>query len=392
MIRIHIQDEASLTKEYLDKFKSLVLERIVFYQSFFSWRSNSMTYSAFLKNNVNGRDRKTLINKLNSRLNLTRQDQIPSRDYSKLLNGCNVDRIAKFLTDASNHINDILIGDIEVLSNLNASIYVGNMKERRLIQKMCTLIFDYESFCNKSSKDWYFSRKLAEKIGLNVCPYCNRNYITSVKNDKGEKIIGPTLDHFLPQHSHPLLRISFYNLIPSCTICNSNLKHKKDFDLDNFLYPYSDEMDGNARFEYVFKDFDIGGRKNSSNYHLFIATEQVCSDRLNRKLFGPVAGKSKIKGSMNVFKILDIYRSGHLDVVSEIDAKLDATTNLYAMSVRNLLGQQMSDSEFYQFYFGNYLNKRDWNRRPLSKLTYDLVSKRLSQYRNYQSSVNFSNL
>lgn len=389
MIRIYIQDENSLKKQYLEKLKSLVLERIVFYQSFFDWRSGLISYSAFLKKPVRGRDRKTLINKLNSRIRLKTQDQIPTKEFSMILNGCKSNRISEFFADLTEHIDDILIGDIEVLSNLNHSIYVGNLKEKKLIRKMCELIFDYESFCNKKSKDWYFSQKLTQEIGLNVCPYCNRNYITSVKDENGEKIIGPTLDHFFPQHSYPLLRISLFNLIPSCTICNSNLKHKKDFDLDNFLYPYSDEMDGNARFDFFFKDFDIGGRKNSSNYHLFLAPEPSCNDLMNRKLFGPSKGKNKKKGSMNVFQIRDIYKASHLDVVSEIDEKLDSTTNLYAMSVRNLLGGHMSDSEFYQFYFGNYLNKRDWNRRPLAKLTYDLVSKRLHQYRTTGSSILF---
>ena len=58
-------------------------------------------------------------------------------------------------------------------------------------------------------------RFLFESLGVRVCPYCNRNYIFLDERNKACEF-----DHFYPQSQYPLLAASFYNLIPSCSVCN----------------------------------------------------------------------------------------------------------------------------------------------------------------------------
>lgn len=55
-------------------------------------------------------------------------------------------------------------------------------------------------------------------------------YTKTVFDEEGEKITRPTFDHWFAKDDHPLLALSFYNLIPSCNICNSSVKGKKEIE------------------------------------------------------------------------------------------------------------------------------------------------------------------
>src|SRR5690606_3626800 len=53
-------------------------------------------------------------------------------------------------------------------------------------------IFDYNDF-TKEKEDWY-AYKLTQQLGINVCPYCNRNYIhTSISKNGRTRA---ELDHY----------------------------------------------------------------------------------------------------------------------------------------------------------------------------------------------------
>ena len=77
-----------------------------------------------------------------------------------------------------------------------------------------------------------------EKLKVNVCPYCNRQYIY-VTQAKGKKWVSSMqMDHFFPKEHFPLFSCSFYNLIPSCYACN----HGKGENLRKTIYPYEQEF------------------------------------------------------------------------------------------------------------------------------------------------------
>lgn len=71
-------------------------------------------------------------------------------------------------------------------------------------------------------------------LGVNVCPYCNRNYIISL-NKSG--IATCELDHFYNKDKYPFFALSFYNLIPACKPCN----HIKSNKTGSYLNPHSRE-------------------------------------------------------------------------------------------------------------------------------------------------------
>lgn len=94
--------------------------------------------------------------------------------------------------------------------------------------------------------------KLALLNNVVVCPYCNRQYITPVFSDNGK--VRCEFDHFYPKSKYPYLSMSLYNLIPSCSVCNSSLKGQKEFATED-IHPYEDSY--NDFFDFVINPIDI---------------------------------------------------------------------------------------------------------------------------------------
>lgn len=95
-------------------------------------------------------------------------------------------------------------------------------------------------------------KKFVKKLNLRICPYCGRNYILNVNRD--DRSIKPQIDHFLPKGQFPFLAMSYYNLIPSCTVCNVDVKKETVPLNDTYTayriphpYSYSDE------WNFIFK-------------------------------------------------------------------------------------------------------------------------------------------
>ena len=109
-------------------------------------------------------------------------------------------------------------------------------------------IFNYNTLISGNKDNSY---KIAEIKGRNTCTYCNRQYTITLKED-GEFITRPQFDHWFPKSVFPLLALSFYNLIPSCSICNSSAKGDQIFSFKKLIHPYkrsSPETD--FRFSYL---------------------------------------------------------------------------------------------------------------------------------------------
>lgn len=66
-------------------------------------------------------------------------------------------------------------------------------------------------------------------MGLKTCVYCNVNPTIAVEGD-----VMYQMDHFMPQSKYPFLGTCFYNLQPSCGICNGH-KGKKPCDFGLYV-------------------------------------------------------------------------------------------------------------------------------------------------------------
>lgn len=140
-------------------------------------------------------------------------------------------------------IDRLLIAEPEELVQLNDDINAEIEKldeSLRPKDKEIEIIFGYEVVFNTPSKSKAY--KLALEIGANTCCYCNRQYtFTVVRNgnkNKEDRLTRPAFDHWFPKSKFPLLSVSLYNLIPSCTVCNSSAKGDHDVNLSDYIHPY----------------------------------------------------------------------------------------------------------------------------------------------------------
>lgn len=139
--------------------------------------------------------------------------------------------------------------DVSKVFVKNFRTSVGEKKISKLFLKA------YDSFSNTNTSEWGTYEYL-KSLEVNICPYCNENYTYRLldKNRNSSAslpnlTIRADLDHFYPKNSNPLLAMSLYNLVPSCKICNSSIKGRKEFDLNKEpLNPYMESLDSQIKF------------------------------------------------------------------------------------------------------------------------------------------------
>lgn len=199
--------------------------------------------------------------------------------------------------------------------------------------------------------------KLLTAMNIPVCPYCNRQYITHYQ-DAGKEKITADLDHFYCKSKYPYLALSVYNFVPSCQICNSRFKLARDFYGTPHLYPYEQNPASGMRFT--------------------IADAHVLMDEEARKdMTTPVVeitatGEAAVN-SVQIFHLKDVYQS-HGDYVQEIIWK----AKIYSEDKIKSLYNEFSDvfaneEEVRNFVFGQYLEEKEAHKRPLAKLTQDIL-------------------
>jgi len=215
-------------------------------------------------------------------------------------------------------------------------------------------------FINFYEKEWdkikdYDRYTFVDKHKLKTCPYCNRNYIFIVDENTGR--LRPEIDHFFPKSKYPYLAMSFYNLIPSCQICNHTKKDKDTYE-DGLLSPYEIE-DNTFQLTYIPK-----------NINFFQIKQRKC---ITNKSF-EIKFKKIDKHSNKYFKLDKLYEQ-HKDIVYELLIKKTIYSKSYIAELKKNF--HFTDDEIYRFLFCNYKNSEEHNKRPLSKLIKD-ISKELN--------------
>jgi hypothetical protein len=229
-----------------------------------------------------------------------------------------------------------------------------------LVYNVLAQVFDYDYFKNRPISEWG-AFQLTQGLGVIVCPYCNHNYALTIhKTMTGDspRTIRPDLDHFFNQARYPLLGVSFYNLIPCCSVCNSNLKGGRPFSLQTHVHPYVQGFGTEGRFRYTPIPSTPDQPDPAVDIHLDISTCSI---------------STQITGSAECFLLKDMYRY-HTDIVREMLFKTQAYSKKYLQVLAHqyrALG--LSPEQLYQQAFGAYLKEEEFGRRPLSKLIRDLA-------------------
>jgi len=205
-------------------------------------------------------------------------------------------------------------------------------------------IFEKE-YNNWGGRKKYGAYTFVQTLDLKTCPYCNRNYTFIVDSDNGK--LRPEIDHFYPKSIYPFLAMSFFNLIPSCSICNHTKSSKIEVNLEN---PY-DIKEGSYRFTYIPNNVEF----------TIIEKEKYNFDNFEIELKGN-------KSNIEIFKLEELYKQ-HKDIVLELLIKKAYYPQSY---INELSTFGFSQDEIYRYLFSNYNKDEDLHKRPLSKLIKDI--------------------
>lgn len=290
---------------------------------------------------------------------LDRIVQAKEAHYSKLIDEL-YKRIDRVSNDAQIIFDLFINADLEEIliglpsKGILISEKFNNLQIQESVLEEIKYVFMYDGWFDQKKEKVYNAYNLAENLDIPVCTYCNRMYTKTVFDDEGEKITRPTFDHWFAKNDHPLLALSFYNLIPSCNICNSSVKGKKELSLGEHFHPY----------------IDLGKEIN----------KQIVFSYYNKKLksFGfnvRTPKDSKAEKTVKFFKLKEIYET-HEDEISDLIRLKDVYSDKYLQMLRKniLKGTSISDKEIYRLAFGTHIDDAQFDRRPLSKMKKDILN------------------
>lgn len=182
----------------------------------------------------------------------------------------------------------------------------------------------------------------AKALSLTVCPYCNRNYITSLDKRRRRTC---QLDHYFNKDTHPYLALSFFNLVPSCGSCN----HFKSTEDITFCPFREEDVDHLIKFGYKGSTLEPD------------------------KLVLEVTASGDMKKNLEVFGLDELYAS-HSDYLWEILAKKESYPDtLIDEILRNHGHLYKNRQEVLNVLYANYLRVEEYQKRPLAKLTADIL-------------------
>lgn len=272
-------------------------------------------------------------------------------------------KVLKILNDLLTNCRRIL--GLDLSSNEEDIVLYKKYEENyRNYKILLNKIFDYENWFQKITpeKEWG-PYQLTKKLGIQVCCYCNRQYTFTLS--KGvKKITRPELDHFLPKSKHPLLALNFFNLIPSCSVCNRDCKGTVDFSYEKYLSPY----ESNPKHQLIKYDYKpetyLGAIGKTDEIKVFTKINEGNEDQRLQE---------KVKGNIKVFEYNKIANE-HKDIVQEIIKKRFLFNDKYIETLQQAFPDiHLTLEEAYQLAYGNFYDEKEFIKRSLAKLTKDIA-------------------
>jgi hypothetical protein len=277
------------------------------------------------------------------------------------------------ITDYNSILENLLLDYKTILEfNFEKNLNANSLKYEKLkvyykpIDFIMNIIFDYENWFSKLEiKEPWGPYQLTLALKINSCPYCNRQYIHTVSKVGDKKVSRPQLDHFLPQAVNPLVALSFFNLIPSCSTCNGpTVKGSKPINYKTHLNPYETNRKHRLmKFSYIPLDVKASIGK-SDKLKIVVEYNGNSTDALL---------KQKVEGNISLFCLDELYQN-HTDLVQEIIRRRYISGDKY---IENLLKSytsfNISREEAYRLAYGNYYEAKHFHKRTLSKITRDIA-------------------
>lgn len=222
-------------------------------------------------------------------------------------------------------------------------------------EDLLTYVFCYKKFASQREFSW-----LLNLLGVEVCPYCNRTFITTLETEAGS--LRAQIDHYKNKSQYPHLALSVLNFIPSCGLCN----HIKGDSVKPVLYPYAEEIGDAWIFETQPRGSVMYLTGNQAEKDRFVITgkwkEQDRREEYARRLENSLE-MFRLKELYNSHKeyVLDLFRQRYIFGEDYLETLCGRFPDLFhnLTDVKNTL--YLSD-----------IRKENWGRRPLSKLTHDI--------------------
>lgn len=394
MIAIRLNDEirGKIEGLHLSYFEVFTKERLDFYIHFFSIlrsiRGGKNVTSVFLTKRLVS-DRPFNGNTSNSLINATLskdQSKLKNETYFQLTKVGVIDLwlmayrqpILEGLVFLKKHLSEILIAPpsrlIDLSKDFQRIVLIATPGKKSLkgaIKRVLRKIFSYKEFGggNEESQEDLNNinspaYQLAKRLNQKVCPYCNRLYTFTVDkadlNNKFQKYTRPEFDHFFSQKDYPELSLSLYNLVPSCGVCNRNLKRDLAFTHKEYLHPYERGFEKDSVFRYRAQTL-LGCLGISSE--LEIKLENRTQDRELRM---------QIENNSKVFKLNELYTQ-HADRAADIIFQSYVSNERYLQLLNETFGLKLTKAELYKLAFGNHLDTEEWGNSPLAKFTHDIA-------------------
>lgn len=271
---------------------------------------------------------------------------ILQKNHTKLYNllfDTNTDKVRETV------VRELLFADKSALKKYIALL---GMYEKKQSEELLNNIFRYDTFAESKA-----CLNIMRKVGIRVCPYCNRQYIFTVPNGK----MRPQIDHYFPKSTYPYLALSLYNMIPSCSICNM-AKGSLDTYKEPILYPYEEEMGEGTSF--VIK------MKKECN---FVRMIQGLSDDFGVDFdYNDSLKKAIVSNQIKRLHLKELYNEHKEDVKAIIQSKY-INTNDHINELLDKFPYLFSDFEDVKnlMYMRN-VSPPEWKNGSLSKFIYDI--------------------
>lgn len=256
--------------------------------------------------------------------------------------------LESFLNDPDTNLKPIIVQSPDSLIDTIIDLYLNKFTYINKTSNDYKIL--YNIFVDHSYKGDLDKLRFTNRIKVDTCCYCNRNYIfTSTRNKK----IKPEIDHFYPKEIYPILGVTYFNLIPTCETCNGQAcKHNKDPFSERLINPYLLKND----------DFLFGHRiKNIS-------------------IINPLIGKSDLEiyfktakqSHLDIFNLRDLYELHYDHGLELVVKKRIKYSKKYRDYLNSYKGLSFNKTEIDRIILGNYSLEKEQHKRPLSKLYQDL--------------------
>ncbi|MEA5405561.1 hypothetical protein VB776_21655 [Arcicella sp. DC2W] len=261
------------------------------------------------------------------------------------------------LRELKNHYDNLTAQEKETIVGKSTNI----KKKKVRVRGKLNLITLYNYFIKKDDtlNSNYNSDVLAKESDIFTCPYCNENYTYHYQNSKGKLSRTFDWDHVYPKEKYPFLAISFFNLVPSCKVCNS-LKSNNN---SHFFNPHID-----INVDDVYE------------YHINIdSPDFITNIRSIQFLLLFSRNNNKRQEFQDTFKAIHLREriTQHKNIIRDILRKKRIYNDLFLTS----LDKQFNGLDFHEFnneeikslLWGVEFNHEQYYKKPFSKLTSDIL-------------------